>query len=172
MTERIILDKDVLHNPNLSWEAKGFYAHMLANAVGGKFDVKGLDPELIPLVDELVASGHFKVETGDGDGSGGKAETKIQSNVLRTKNLSPYEKMVYMVIRSHIYERTGEAYPGLKQIAEEAGMSDRKARYSIRTLEEKGFLKVEFRNHQTNAYTLLPVTDEMVSTVEAGESRE
>jgi len=90
------------------------------------------------------------------DLSGGNF-TMVNNLIMRSEKIPVHEKMVYFVLKSYANSQTGEAFPGMKRVARESGISERKARDCMRNLEKLGLIKTEFRDRQTNLYTFLPV---------------
>jgi hypothetical protein len=63
--------------------------------------------------------------------------------ITRDPHLSPAEKVVGIVIASHINWKTSEAFPSTQTIAAEAGVSERKVIDAIRVLAAAGHLTVK-----------------------------
>ena len=86
--------------------------------------------------------------------------TIIENDIIETPLLDIYEKMLYIALKRYANLQTKEAFPGVKQLCKYTGMSDRKARSTLASLEAKKFITIERRTNKTNIYTLLP-TDEI-----------
>jgi Helix-turn-helix domain len=69
----------------------------------------------------------------------------VPVEILEVEGLSIYEKMAYIVIRSHANAREASAWPSYSLIAKEASMSRRKAIDAVASLIEKGLLRKEIR---------------------------
>lgn len=69
----------------------------------------------------------------------------VPVEILEVEGLSIYEKMVYIVIRSHANIREASAFPSYSTIAKEGSMSRRKAIDAVASLVEKGLLRKEIR---------------------------
>lgn len=69
----------------------------------------------------------------------------VPVEILEVEGLSIYEKMAYIVIRSHANAREASAWPSYSTIAKEASMSRRKAIDAVASLIEKGLLRKEIR---------------------------
>ena len=83
----------------------------------------------------------------------------VHNSVVRSKDLRPTEKIVYMCIKSYAF--TGECYPSVKRLAEDAGVCERTVRRCVKTLCEKGLISVERRKNAnggnaTNLYIIEP----------------
>lgn len=83
--------------------------------------------------------------------------TIIENRIVETERLDIYEKMLYIALKRFTNIQTGEAFPGVKRVAELSGMSERKARNVISALAEKGYIHVEHRKNKTSIYTLLSI---------------
>lgn len=82
--------------------------------------------------------------------------TIIDNEIVETERLDIYEKMLYIALKRFANIQTGKAFPGVKRLAEMSGMSQRKARVVIGSLVEKKYIHVDYREHQTSLYTILP----------------
>jgi hypothetical protein len=71
--------------------------------------------------------------------------------------LSPWAKLVYLVLLSHADATGGGAYPSYLTIGEEAGISERQAMRAVKELERAGLVTVERSRHRSNRYRLAPV---------------
>lgn len=69
----------------------------------------------------------------------------VPVEILELSELSIYEKMAYIVIRSHANARNASAFPSYATIAAEGSMSRRKAIDAVAALVEKGLLRKEIR---------------------------
>ncbi|MGF7036755.1 hypothetical protein J2T17_007830 [Paenibacillus mucilaginosus] len=69
----------------------------------------------------------------------------VPVEILEVPDLSIYEKMAYIVIRSHANVRDASAFPSYATIAKEGSMSRRKAIDAVAMLIEKGLLRKEIR---------------------------
>lgn len=87
----------------------------------------------------------------------------VPVDVLELEELSIYEKMVYIVLRSFCNPHKPEAFPSYDTIAKMGSMSRRQAIYCVNSLMEKGLIKKERRydvtknrkiRHTSNLYTL------------------
>jgi hypothetical protein len=63
----------------------------------------------------------------------------VPVDILET-NLSIYEKMVYIVLRSHCNAYESTAFPSIPRIARLAGMGQTKTKEVIKSLVEKGLI--------------------------------
>ena len=79
----------------------------------------------------------------------------IDSRFLERKDLSIYEKMMMVAIaRTSIKHFCGDSISGIKVLAELASVSERKARSTVKSLEEKGLIHVTRQPGQTNVYLI------------------
>lgn len=87
----------------------------------------------------------------------------VPVEILEVEGLSIYEKMAYIVIRSHCNARGTSAFPSYSTIAREASMSRSSAIRAVEGLLQKGLLHKEIRydvsknrkvKHTSNNYTL------------------
>lgn len=83
--------------------------------------------------------------------------TIIENNIIESESLDIYEKMIYITLKRYANLHTQEAFPGVKRLAAHAGMSDRKARSTLASLESKKLIAIERRANQTSIYTILPI---------------
>lgn len=93
----------------------------------------------------------------------------FESSVMEAKDLSIYEKMAYIVISSHATANDQRCWPSYTTIARKASMSLRKAKDSVKSLQEKGLIvKVpRFKvskdkttmEHSSNLYVIFPYSD-------------
>lgn len=87
----------------------------------------------------------------------------VPVDVLEMEDLSIYEKMTYIVLRSFCNPHKAEAFPSYDTIAKMGSMSRRQAIYCVNSLIKKGLIKKERRydvtknkkiRHTSNLYTL------------------
>lgn len=69
-----------------------------------------------------------------------------------------YEKMLFIALKKHA-DINEECFPGIKLLAKEAGMSERKVQSTLKILEKKNIIKIERRFNEngsplSNLYTL------------------
>ncbi|MDY6314476.1 MAG: helix-turn-helix domain-containing protein [Clostridia bacterium] len=88
---------------------------------------------------------------------------KVHNNLVRSKELRPTEKIVYMCIKAYAY--TGECFPSVKRLAEDAGVCMRTVQRCIKVLCGKGLLTVERRKNAnggnaTNLYRIEEKSEE------------
>lgn len=88
---------------------------------------------------------------------------KVHNNFVRSKELRPTEKIVYMCIKAYAY--TGECFPSVKRLAEDAGVCMRTVQRCIKVLCAKGLLAVERRKNAnggnaTNLYRIEKTAEE------------
>jgi len=69
----------------------------------------------------------------------------VPLDILKMNELSIYEKMVYIVLRSFVNPHELKAFPSYKTIAELGGMSLRKAKDSVQKLVEFGLIQKQHR---------------------------
>lgn len=78
---------------------------------------------------------------------------------LKTNRLGPTERAVLFYLCWKHHPKTGACYPAMGTIAEHSGVSERRARTAIRTLEEHGLVQSSRRcgqaGNSSNQYTLL-----------------
>jgi DNA-binding transcriptional MocR family regulator len=67
--------------------------------------------------------------------------------------MGPYAFMVYCVIKSHTNFATGHSFPSIETIAKKSGVSERKIKEELQTLEEMGYI-TKTREGRNNRYTL------------------
>ncbi|WP_257285085.1 helix-turn-helix domain-containing protein [Endozoicomonas sp. SESOKO1] len=105
------------------------------------------------------------------------AMTEIRLNNL--KELSAYERWLYVVMSALVYNDEGQHFYSHKLIADISGLSVSSVRKYLRSLETKGFLKIDVRynekgDHSSNLYTIIgkpvvrPKKAERYSSVKVG----
>lgn len=67
--------------------------------------------------------------------------------------MGPYAFMVYCVIKSHASKQSGEAWPSIETVAKKSGISERKIKEELQTLERMGYI-TKVREGRNNRYTL------------------
>ena len=85
--------------------------------------------------------------------------TQITNTIIQNIELSIYEKIIYIVLCSHANQNR-DCFPSYKTIAKESGCSERKAITVMKTLEEKGYVKVKHRklsngSNRSNVYEMI-----------------
>ena len=87
------------------------------------------------------------------------AWTALDNEIIRSLDLTIYEKVIYAVIKSHM-NGSQPAFPGTRKIAQEAGCSKPMVLRSISNLAAKGLLKRERRGKgQLNLYSIPEVVN-------------
>lgn len=89
--------------------------------------------------------------------------TIVENEFLDLEGLPIYEKMIYIALKRYANIQTNIAFPGIKKLASIAGMSERKARDAISSLEEMRFISIERRENKTSIYTILPLSQNISS---------
>ena len=79
--------------------------------------------------------------------------TKISNRVIDDESLTGYAKLVFIAI-SRFSDRAGRSWPSVPTIAKKAGISERQVRYEIRSLREKGYLRIESRPGKSSMYVI------------------
>lgn len=86
---------------------------------------------------------------------------RVPNAIARDKNLSPQEKALYLLLATY-----NPCHPSIPRLAEELVVSESTARRLIRSLKEKGYLKVEIQPGTNSKYELLtPVTHDQTTPV-------
>jgi len=67
--------------------------------------------------------------------------------------LGPFAVSTYLIIKAHTNFSTGQAFPGIELIAEKSGISERKVKECLHTLEDHGYI-VRTKKGRRNLYTL------------------
>lgn len=67
--------------------------------------------------------------------------------------MGPYAVTVYLVIKSFTNWKSGQAFPAIDTIVEKTGISERQVKYSLKTLEENGYITIEKKGRH-NVYRL------------------
>ena len=79
-------------------------------------------------------------------------------SVLPLLDLPPTERCVLLVLAYRHHDRTGACFPGMKTIAEDCGVGERRARQAVRLLAAWGVIKVRrggtTLGNASNRYTL------------------
>ena len=83
--------------------------------------------------------------------------TIINNGLIETDLLTEHEKIVYIVIKKHLNQKTQTAFPGMATIAREARICKSVVIKAIQGLEEKGLLIVKrqttkYNEKKTNRY--------------------
>lgn len=60
------------------------------------------------------------------------------------------ERLILIAIADHA-NRSGECWPSMKRLAERCGLSERMARYHVRSLQDRGLIEVEIMRGRGNA---------------------
>lgn len=85
----------------------------------------------------------------------------VTKAVLKDRTLKASDKSVYSVLCMYADNRTSDCFPLRKTIMEDAGVSDKTLRNSLRKLQEKGYIEIERRHNSkgqaANRYILLDV---------------
>lgn len=84
----------------------------------------------------------------------------VHTHVWRDKKLTKSDKIVYGTIASYASD-TQNSFPSMKTIALDGDISERQVYYSIRVLEEKGYISIKRHKGGANLYTLLKTTPAM-----------
>ena len=84
----------------------------------------------------------------------------ITSNNVFELDLHPIDKLVYICLMRYSNNDTRQAFPGYNKIAEDCGISERRAKTAIKNLEEKGLIIKERRQNKygwdiSNLYTVI-----------------
>lgn len=85
----------------------------------------------------------------------------IENDLVDRDDLDVFEKMVYIVLARHVNSSTGTCFPSYPTIAAKAGISERKAISTVKSLIKKSLLLKEVRketgknSNATNIYTIL-----------------
>ena len=89
---------------------------------------------------------------GRGDGSEGYIEDRrdfwwvaVDLAVLRDKGISSSAKLIYAALCTFSLPRRRDAFPSVATLAEQAGVSERQARYALDELDEGGWIQRERR---------------------------
>lgn len=86
---------------------------------------------------------------------------RLPRPVLRAKTLTPAAKLVFQALHSYAWGEKEEAWPSIKRLASDTGLSDRGVQKALKQLEEVGLITIEHRKraenprwNDTNLYTL------------------
>lgn len=83
-----------------------------------------------------------------------KGYTIVPNFILNHKKLTPYAKIVYIMLLSYAWNK-GAVFPGQVRLAEECGISERSVRYALTELKKGAFLTIVQRGlGKTNLYIL------------------
>jgi hypothetical protein len=98
--------------------------------------------------------------------------TIIENEVLENVELDIYEKMTYVILCKFANKQSSKAFPSVKTLSTMVGASDRKVSQVLKSLVEKQYISIEFRNQKTSIYTLLelPFIQNEVRVEGAGDS--
>ena len=87
-----------------------------------------------------------------------RAFTMVYNDFLKSKLLTPDERMVYIYLKMHSDNDTGKSFPSLNTLAKETGLSKRTVQRCLQELQSKGTVRVEHRSSekgtQSNLYTI------------------
>ena len=79
----------------------------------------------------------------------------IEHSIARSKKLTVYEKLVYIVIKGHLNDN-GLAFPSQQTLADEIGCSREQVRRALTTLKKQGYIEaVNTRQHNYYRITLM-----------------
>lgn len=81
----------------------------------------------------------------------------IPNWLLRSENVSPHAKMLYLHLSSRVDEH-GVCWPSQRRLADESGMSERQVQRALSELKNFGIVRVEVEKHATgrrNRYHLI-----------------
>ena len=79
--------------------------------------------------------------------------TIITNNIL-VADLQKELKLLYIILMMYAF-RKQSCFPSVKTLAQNIGVDERTVRRNLRRLEDKGWIKVEYRNGQSSIYTLM-----------------
>ena len=82
---------------------------------------------------------------------------KVHMQVIRDRDLSNGDKLVYCDLAGYANSKTGECYPSMQTIANDLSMSDRTVKRAIKTLVNKGYIRKVRKGQgrrKTNLYFL------------------
>ena len=96
----------------------------------------------------------------------GSTFTVVENKVIMDERVSSHGLLVYVALRHHLNQQTGQCNPGWARIAKIARCSRRKVATAIAELEALGCLRRTANPGHSNAYELLPVHP--VHTTRAG----
>ena len=87
-----------------------------------------------------------------------RAFTMVYNDFLRSKLLTPDERIVYIYLKMHSDNNTGKSFPSLNTLAREIGLSKRTVQRCLSELQDKEVIRVEHRSNekgtQSNLYTI------------------
>lgn len=78
----------------------------------------------------------------------------VQTHVWRDKRLSKSDKIVYATVASYVNENQN-SFPSIETIGKDGDISPRQVHYSIKKLEDIGYLNIKRRRGKSNYYDLL-----------------
>ena len=89
---------------------------------------------------------------------------KLPHWFMRDYPMDPYERLVYLTLRSHT-DKHGIAWPSRSTLAKESGLSETTVKNRLKALEEHGLVRVTVRpkqgkKHDPNLYHVLELSDE------------
>jgi DNA-binding transcriptional regulator YhcF (GntR family) len=87
-----------------------------------------------------------------------------QNIMLKSKIPHTY-KLTYFSLCSYANKNTEKCYPGMRRLAEIAGISSRSVLRAIECFEKAGILKIEKNKGRVNQYILLNLTTDNMSLV-------
>lgn len=91
-----------------------------------------------------------------GEDRRGWDHVRVHVALLHDERIGAYELAVYCGLAAHAELTSGDAWPSLHTVAGYAGMSVRKARDAVRTLEAAGWVHVSENAGAASTYRLLP----------------
>lgn len=87
-----------------------------------------------------------------------RAFTMVYNDFLHSDVLSPTEKMLFIYLKMHSGNGTGQSFPSLATLAKETGLSKRTVQRWLAEMEDKGVITKEHRmssrGNQSNLYTI------------------
>lgn len=81
--------------------------------------------------------------------------TIIDNYILDDAGLTDIEQMVYIHLKKYATS-SNSCFPGVPTLAEKLKRSKNYIRDVLKSLEDKGYIKIDYRYGQSNEYTLLP----------------
>jgi DNA replication protein len=81
--------------------------------------------------------------------------TIVDNYILEGAELSDSEQIVYIHLKKYA-SSSNSCFPGVPTLATKLKRSKNYVRDVLKTLEDKGYIKIDYRYGQSNEYTLLP----------------
>jgi DNA-binding transcriptional ArsR family regulator len=91
-------------------------------------------------------------------------------NILLKAKINHTVKLTYFALCTFANKNSEKCYPGMRRIAEIAGISHRSVRYAIKDLSEANIIRIQKGLGRGNStkYTLLKIKEANVATLEKG----